>query len=150
MPDFDTIMTEYPICPHCGTQDDMLVDVPLKERDLTEDGENDIYACPACGKSYLCTLHLQHAYSAQAEPLERKNVKPEKPRVQISDWYIQNQSGDKENWQQLVGRVFDHPTVGSYEGGKVVRTPMLLGIDFKAKIAETHNTYYILGEPDVR
>lgn len=149
--EFETIMTEYPICPHCGTEDDTLVDVPLAERALREDGESDIYSCGACGKSYLCTLHLQCAHSTSV-PVEQPKMekKKDKPRIQIHDWYIQNQVNSEEGpWSQLIGRVFEHPTVGSYEGGKMIHTSMLLAIDFKAGIAETFNTYYLLGDPHV-
>lgn len=149
--EFDTIMRPLPVCPGCGYTDTEFEDIPLRELSLAEDGESDVYTCQGCKKKYLCTLHVQHCFSTSL-PVEQPKMekKKDKPRIQIHDWYIQNQVNSKEGpWSQLIGRVFEHPTVGSYEGGKMVRTSMLLAIDFKAGIAETFNTYYLLGDPHV-
>lgn len=59
-----------------------------------------------------------------------------KPQAYIENWTVANKC--------LIGTIMDHPRQTEFSATMQVTSP-LISIDYKAGVAETQNTNYILG-----
>ncbi len=66
----------------------------------------------------------------------------DKQTAKISDWFV---AKTPDGHELLIGHVTDHPRQADFKA-KYQSTSVLVKLDMVAKIAETSNTIYTLGD----
>lgn len=61
--EFDTDMTEFPICPYCGHEDIDWWDGTT----LNNDGDIEHTFCPSCGEEYQVTMHVSTRFTTESK-----------------------------------------------------------------------------------